>query len=396
MAPSPILIVEAIAQKLLLTAQPPHSQYPVFLLERRVRVQQWLRQNAINSSLDVLSQAYSDVLPLAEECGIHWDRLSRELPQPHQPLTGSAVPVCSRADRWTSFFIWFDNRSYGGIDFPVLVFLTHRRGGIKNVFNGHRWLVEQSRAASRLRLRQAPRAALGSADSRAVQPEDWRRARFSVFHRQFQQLPQEWGTHPYLQRKLGNWAPAICSRMNLRRGLDSRGDFIATPLYGTEGVVGYQRIYDRAIGENGRDREYVLRAQRAKRGAYAYISGLESTSSTGLVEGVATGMSVALCRSCPIYIALDAGNMPFVAEGLQCGQLEVFADNDCWKPAVGNVGTAKAREAIQRQGHGQLFVPRFRDEFSNMRPTDFNDLLSLEGLRALQVQLACGGEVAGG
>ena len=301
------------------------------------------------------------------------------------------MPVCTRDYRWKCFFVWFDNRTRYGAHFPVLVFLTHRHGGIKNIFNGYRWLRDC--AGSRW---QAPAARPVVRPQRcAVQQDDaWRAARFQALHQCFPRLAREWGGHAYLARKLGDWAPAVCARMELRRGADERGDFIAAPLYRDQCVVGYQRIYDRPIAPDGRDREYVMSAAGMKRGASARIRGMDGSAEAALAEGIATAMSVALCRRGDVYIGLDAGNLPHVAAALRHRPLEILADNDCWHPARGNAGLDKAREAQRAHGSASLRVPRFPRGVQSHRPTDFNDLLCLAGLPALQAQLG-GGEPHG-
>jgi hypothetical protein len=70
--------------------------------------------------------------------------------------------------------------------------------------------------------------------------------------------------------------------------------------------------------------------------------------------------------------------------------LNFCADDDAW--SAGNPGVARAREAAHATG-ARLIVPRFADP----RPegaTDFNDLLRIEGVTALQAAIAKGLEGA--
>ena len=57
---------------------------------------------------------------------------------------------------------------------------------------------------------------------------------------------------------------------------------------------------------------------------------------------------------------------------------------------VGNPGVGKARAAIAKLGGGRLRIPRFDPTLVDHHPTDFNDLLCLQGVEALRAQLRCG------
>lgn len=80
-------------------------------------------------------------------------------------------------------------------------------------------------------------------------------------------------------------------------------------------------------------------------------------------------------------MAFDAGNLKAVIESIcaKYPQLKIIvcADND----AYGNVNTGiiKAKEASRRH-RAKVIAPKFRD--TSTHPTDFNDLLLLEGAEA--------------
>jgi phage/plasmid primase-like uncharacterized protein len=101
-----------------------------------------------------------------------------------------------------------------------------------------------------------------------------------------------------------------------------------------------------------------------------------------IAEGYATAASIHEATGYAVAVAFNAGNLKPVAETLR-GQypearIIVCADNDQW--TEGNPGCTKAEEAASAVC-GQLAVPEFQDTSS--RPTDFNDLVRLEGPEAV-------------
>ncbi|MEH6626616.1 MAG: toprim domain-containing protein [Motiliproteus sp.] len=356
-------------------------------------VRRWLEENSINGSMDVMASAYSELMPMAESCGINWDQLKRRLPSSDQPLSARDLPVCVASDRHRCFFIWHDNISSTGIRFPVLVFFTHRAGGYKQIFNGLKWLIAQCRDSAPLSRGPCRRPTVTdrlTANTDAC--KDWRPENFRRYHRLFNSLPQERGNHPYLVKKLGMHATDLCRRMDIRSGADHHGHFISTPLYRLKDhtlglVVGYQQIYDRAIWGNGQNRKFIMSVEGAKRGSFAYVQGQSSSGRVGMTEGIATALTIGLYRTHPIYVALGAGNLMLVAKQLDNVALDIFADNDCWKPGIGNVGLNCASAAALAHGNSRIYAPVFTPGNEVHQPTDFNDLLQLQGIDVLSAQL---------
>ena len=106
--------------------------------------------------------------------------------------------------------------------------------------------------------------------------------------------------------------------------------------------------------------------------------------SPALCEGLATGLSIALVWAGPVYVALSANNLEAVRHNLT-GPVTIFSDNDAWKPEVGNVGETAARRALHSGDN--LISPKFEQQSLQYQPTDFNDLLMLEGIHALVKQV---------
>lgn len=159
------------------------------------------------------------------------------------------------------------------------------------------------------------------------------------------------------------------------------GDSIVIPLRDTAG-----RLWSmQTIQADGTKR--FLSGGR-KKGCFHVIGTLEGAKTAYICEGYATAASIHLATQMPVIVALDAGNLKPVLESIKTAHssLEVIiaADNDCFKPENGNVGKEKAEEAAKYFGC-KLVLPVFR--YTETKPTDFNDLHTLEGLEAVKKQL---------
>lgn len=105
-----------------------------------------------------------------------------------------------------------------------------------------------------------------------------------------------------------------------------------------------------------------------------------------VVEGYATGLSVATATGCEVYVAFDAGNLVAVAKVARArhphGSIIIAADNDQWKDYnAGVVSGQAAADAV----NGECRFPTF--SCTESQPTDWNDLHQLEGINAVKAGL---------
>ena len=109
-----------------------------------------------------------------------------------------------------------------------------------------------------------------------------------------------------------------------------------------------------------------------------------------ICEGYATGASIHQATGYAVYCAMNCGNLLAVA--LACREkwkdrlIVIGADNDRFTTKQGephNPGLEKATAAAQKV-KGSLVVPSFLD--TDLRSTDFNDLMALSGIGAVRVQ----------
>jgi putative DNA primase/helicase len=105
-----------------------------------------------------------------------------------------------------------------------------------------------------------------------------------------------------------------------------------------------------------------------------------------IVEGLATGASVFEAIGFATVAAMNCGNLLPVAEALRAKwpgrEIIIAADNDEW--TAGNPGLTEARAAAKSSG-AKLAVPTFKD--TTKKPTDFNDLQTLEGFNTVKDQI---------
>ena len=123
-----------------------------------------------------------------------------------------------------------------------------------------------------------------------------------------------------------------------------------------------------------------------KTGCYHLIGRPKTTLC--IAEGYATGASIFEATGHPVAIAFDTDNLKPVAEALHRKyphvSLVICADDDQW--TKGNPGVTKATEAARVVDGAKVAIPHFKN--TSDRPTDFNDLMRLEGLKAVRKQLA--------
>jgi len=122
-----------------------------------------------------------------------------------------------------------------------------------------------------------------------------------------------------------------------------------------------------------------------KKGCFFTIGSLSGAERVFICEGYATGATVYEIMNEPVVVAFDSGNLKPVAQALRekYSNIKIIfcADNDCYHENGINPGIEKARDAAQSVG-AEVVFPEFKD--SSTHPTDFNDLMILEGKDAVK------------
>ena len=105
-----------------------------------------------------------------------------------------------------------------------------------------------------------------------------------------------------------------------------------------------------------------------------------------LSEGYATAATIHEATGEAVAVAFNAGNLLPVGKAIkekhQDVQIIIAGDNDQWTD--GNPGKTKA-EAAGKELSAMVALPKFKD--TSKKPTDYNDLMKLEGLSVVRNQL---------
>jgi len=189
------------------------------------------------------------------------------------------------------------------------------------------------------------------------------------------ETPSQLFPTPYSERKRID----VCGNVKTRTTL--LGKDILVGMYDEAGEFwGYQVIRP----DGAKD---FQEGQRLK-GIFGKIPG-DAAKKVYIAEGYATAASIFMATGCTTYIAFSANNIPSVAHAVRKlhpkTAIVICADDDKYKPEAGNIGVEKATQAA-KDIDASVAVPTFLDETT--KPTDWNDLLCLEGMKELQAQLA--------
>lgn len=165
-------------------------------------------------------------------------------------------------------------------------------------------------------------------------------------------------------------------------------------------LVGTQRIYPgpRKHWRTGEDLpQKTFTKGFAKSGAALRFGMLVEGEPVLVAEGYSTALSIRMAtgRELPVYMALDAYNLPVVCTLLRDlhprHRLLICADDD-WRTrdhdgALWNAGRVKAKEAAKAIDRCDLVYPSFVGLARGPKDTDFNDLHVLGGLDRVHRQL---------
>jgi len=352
----------------------------------------WMHRSGLGSWTELLRQASSEISELAATCGIDWNSLEQRLPATGYLTTGALVPVIEPGYRGRSAFVWRLRVDQFGQEWPHLTFMTFRHGGRQCNFRGFRWAWQafrrtpqgllNTRCTKEVRLRSSRT----SGCDQVLQIEKWRQRRFLHHQALWRQASPVNGAMPLLQRRLpAHGADGLLQRAELRE-IRVRGypALMAKVRHHQHGLCGYQLLGERLFGQCKRNQDLVIRKAGMKRGALVVVHAEVNHQQwpVAICEGVFTALSAGLAWPGPMAIALDAGNLAAVRQQIS-RHCVFFADNDAW--GTQNVGMDQALQAMRADD--KICVPYFSRQCVNTRPTDFNDLLCLEGIEAMSAQI---------
>lgn len=183
--------------------------------------------------------------------------------------------------------------------------------------------------------------------------------------------------HPYLKHK------GVLDASGLRQS----GTKLLVPMKGIEPgdpIMNIQTIEPNGFklyGENGRTKNTRTTIGKGR---------FKPTGTMYIAEGWATGWSVHHASGCPVVVAFNAEGLTHIAVAMRArypkADIIIASDNDRWSKMgdVQNPGLHFAWRAADAIG-GKVVLPDFTDLTS--KPTDFNDLMALEGVGAVKARL---------
>lgn len=338
---------------------------------------------------DLLAMAWDEVVACASEVGIDAQALRYSLPASGQRLNGLNVPVLAPRYRHACSILVYINPLPGGDAWPFIRFFTFKDGGRHCDFNGLRWWREFGQHYATSVAMPVFGEAQALADERAQQAALERHERFQRWEKRWQAATALSCDHRWLkQRLLGLVGPGLLERVALREQAGFSGNTVMAPLERADasGTFGYQLIFFAGREREQEQKRLMIPEEGASRGAFIRLNARPEGRHlpVALCEGLATGLTLALAWPGEIRVALNAHNLKAVRQGVH-GPVVVFHDDDRWKPEVGNTGYRAAMAATQPGD--ALYGPVFSAGALDARPTDFNDLLFLDGMAALSEQL---------
>ncbi|MFT5815091.1 MAG: putative DNA primase/helicase [Psychroserpens sp.] len=338
-------------------------------------------------ALSIIASASNTIIALAKEVGIDASTLLQLLPASNALLKGSCVPVIHKKYRGACSVLLHINQTERGEYWPFLRFSTFKHGGLTAEFNGLTWLKEQNsfkqtsvdNSASQYEKKAKP--FINSTISTDKVEEEKRLSRFINLQENYRIAKPLTIQDAWLKQRLMSYAsPTLLARINVKRTANA----LLFPLYHDQYEhTGFHKI----INMKNEDKKFHFAKKTGVfTGSYIKVSASSEFAHLpiALCEGVVTGLSLGLVWPGEIRIALSANNLLPVRKSIK-QSVVIFCDEDVWKQKVGNVGRQAAMKA--KQGDDLVQGPRFHFTSLGKKPTDFNDLLCLEGLSAMNNQI---------
>lgn len=384
----------------------------------------WVTMSHKNNSLTAFYQARfnsdpyalldyfsADVAEQAAEVQIDWRGISSQIVLDDKKMRGN-IPVLQKSYKGKVAVYGSIKTTRSGIAYPHIAFTTAKDGGYAVSFDGYKSLLqlfEQERGVridsdkqlawekAQAEKRLARQARLAEIDAKDKRDRTRRHAEHCAYQESFKTgvtrelyrntiecLGDEDGSAPYFVKKqISDVAGAI----DLKRMRDRAGEFTAIELHNVHGeYVGLQRLYETF-------KKYTVAVDDHQfDGAHCIIGNIELAERAYTAEGFATAASIYLANAgkVPVIVAMNADNLKKVVADYRRHRPEMqlinAADNDAFKPLVGNKGLMTAIELHKAYGVRAVY-PRFDDLDTTGQPTDFNDLHCLAGLEQVAAQL---------
>lgn len=343
------------------------------------------------TSFDIVNSCFSEISAQAASVGICWQSVQKYISFNSRPLK-KGIALTPKYNG--KVFVIASEQAYkkhGQVVgyYPIITFKTHKHGGVTEVFNGleaakdyydrlhgNSTLSDNNRIKTNWEAKRQAEQRAKLSEEKAKKQNAFQAKRFSDFDALFKTLPTEKGDHAYLIKKFGHHAPQAALLLDMRRGKDYLGDFIAYALHGQNGrVIGYQRIYAEIPKGREDNKDFI----GSTKGAFAIVGDPSTISGRAYIaEGLSNAISFTLAENKACFVALNAGNLANVVQFVRreyTNNITMLADNDRKNLAQnGNIGVFKALKAIDYKGgkDDYLIIPPCNEAIN----WDFNDVLT--------------------
>ncbi len=192
---------------------------------------------------------------------------------------------------------------------------------------------------------------------------------YEIPAKNYEPIQAEYPSKIYKQaRPLTKHQYCVKKQIKVVSGLKCSEDKIIVPIYDGDEIISLQFIDSLGF------KKYMKGCKKS--GGYFTIG--DYTDNVLITEGLATGCSLYESTGFMTVVAFDAGNLSIVAAKMKDkypdAKIIICADNDQYSNF--NIGVKKATNAAIKHGC-YVAIPEFTD--ISTKPTDFNDLMILEG-----------------
>ena len=192
------------------------------------------------------------------------------------------------------------------------------------------------------------------------------------------------GASEYLEKK----QIASCQTLGIR--FNGLGDFYVK-MQDIEGKIwSLQRIKERPDSQG---RNKLFQSGGRVEGCFGVLGNLETERCLYIAEGFATAASIHIAMGATVIAAFSAGNLRATATAIRSkyptASIIICGDDDQWTKKQDGTSWNPGREAaeeIAKEIGAKAIFPVFSN--NEGRPTDFNDLHTIEGIEEVTRQLA--------
>lgn len=351
----------------------------------------------------ILAENYHEIAEIAALAGVNWHTAQHEIVFNDARINPPSIALDKNYRGKSAIWAKKITDKQGNL-FPFVRFHTFKEGGNIEFFDGKAAFYQAKERGRVFKSEKIAEQNLRKTQNNQRQEESnarWKKEQFELAQKAYESATGDVKSHPYWVNAFADCAGENHAHIaaNLaknvkrgsfrykRKGIDVALDVLIFEIRNNEvihdhvnkkikpNVIGYQLIADKNLPDKSTNKIFV----GLKKGGFFEIGEPIDSEPLFIVEGLKTGVAVAMATNMPVVICLDAGNMMEVAAHFKNSRLYIAADDD--QKENGNTGIYTALKIAQSHGNTRIFKPVCNG-------TDYADLLKSEGLNAVKQQLA--------